>query len=112
MRQIMRFKLLNGHCWFPVAPFVRGNNLCNLPVVPCPGQAKLGKDHPVTLTSLNNLAALLQAQGQLAEAEPLYREALAKCPGAQLEGFQRDCGQWIWSHTIFDFRWIVRFLMI
>ena len=83
-----------------------------LPVVPCPGQAKLGKDHPVTLTSLNNLAALLQAQGKLAEAEPLYREALAKCPGAQLEGFQRDCGQWIWSHIILDFRWIVRFLMI
>ena len=52
------------------------------PVSPCPGQAKLGEDHPETLVSLNNLAALLQALERLAEAEPLYREALEKSPGA------------------------------
>ena len=33
----------------------------------------LGPDHPDTLVSLNNLAVLLQAQGKLEEAEPLYR---------------------------------------
>ena len=61
-------------------PFVRGSNLCN--PLPCPGQTKLGEDHPDTLSSLNNLAALLKAQGNLAEAEPLFREALEKSPGA------------------------------
>ncbi|MCI4627225.1 MAG: tetratricopeptide repeat protein, partial [Candidatus Magnetoovum sp. WYHC-5] len=37
----------------------------------------LGKTHPDTLTSLNNLAGLYQAQGRYSEAEPLYKEALA-----------------------------------
>ena len=60
---------------------------------------------------LNNLAMLLQAQGQLAEAEPLYREALKKSPGAQPQRFQRGFGQWIWGHTLLDFRWSIRFLM-
>ena len=36
----------------------------------------LGKEHPDTLTSVNNLAVLYQAQGRLAEAEPLYKRAL------------------------------------
>ena len=89
----MLFDSLNGHCWFPVVPFVRGSNLCN--PLPCPGKAKLGEAHPDTLQSLNNLAALLQAQGRLAEAEPLYREALQKSPGAQFEELQRDFGQLI-----------------
>ena len=86
-------------------------NLCNPPVLPCPGKAQLGEDHPDTLNSINNLAAVLDAQGHLAEAEPLYREALEKSPGAQLQRFQRDFGQWIWSHTLLDFRWVIRFLM-
>ena len=93
----MPFNSLNGHCWFPVSPFLRRCNLCNPPVLPRGGKAKLGEAHPDTLGSLNNLAALLKAQGQLAEAEPLYREALEKSLGAQLQGFQRDFRQWIWS---------------
>ena len=64
-------------------------------VLQCPGKAKLGEDHPETLQSLNNMAVLLQDQGRLAEAEPLYREVLEKSPGAQLQRFQRDFGQWI-----------------
>ena len=106
----LRFNSLNGHCWFPVAPFVRRCNLCNPPVLPCRGQAKLGEDHPQTLTYLNNLALLLKAQGHLAKAEPLYREALEKSPGAQLERFQRDFGQWIWGHGLLNCRWLIRFL--
>ncbi|KAJ1637412.1 hypothetical protein T492DRAFT_586746 [Pavlovales sp. CCMP2436] len=39
-----------------------------------PGGVSTG--HPDTLTSVNNLAALIQAPGKLAEAEPLYRRAL------------------------------------
>ena len=81
----IRFSSLNGHCWFPVAPVVRGFNSCNPPVLPCPGKAKLGEDHVDTLISLNNLAALLKAQGHPAEAELLYREALEKSAGAQLQ---------------------------
>jgi len=36
----------------------------------------LGDRHPDTLTSVNDLAMLLKAQGDLAGAEPLFREAL------------------------------------
>ncbi len=36
----------------------------------------LGPDHPVTASSLNNLALLYQAQGKLTDAEPLHRRAL------------------------------------
>ena len=35
--------------------------------------------HPSTLASVNNLAILLKAQGKYAEAEPLYRRAMAGC---------------------------------
>ena len=37
----------------------------------------LGDTHPDTLTSINNLASLLQDQGKLSEAEPLHREAVS-----------------------------------
>jgi tetratricopeptide (TPR) repeat protein len=37
----------------------------------------LGPEHPSTATSLNNLALLLEAQGDLAGARPLYERALA-----------------------------------
>ena len=36
----------------------------------------LGQEHPDTLTSVNNLAFLYQAQGRYGEAEPLLRRAL------------------------------------
>ena len=36
----------------------------------------LGKEHPDTLSSLNNLAELLRMKGDYAEAEPIYRRAL------------------------------------
>jgi len=39
----------------------------------------LGPDHPDTATSLNNVGALLEAQGELAAAQPLYERALAIC---------------------------------
>ena len=83
---------------------MRGCNLCT--VLPCPGKARLGEFHPDTFESLNNLAVLLQAQGNLAEAEPLYREALEKSVGAQLQRFQSHFGQWIWSHTFLDIRYL------
>jgi hypothetical protein len=37
----------------------------------------LGPDHSDTATSLNNLARLLQEQGELAAARPLLERALA-----------------------------------
>ena len=37
----------------------------------------LGPEHPNVATSLNNLAGLYEDQGKYAEAEPLYRRALA-----------------------------------
>ena len=40
------------------------------------GERTLGKEHPNTLTSLNNLAGLLNAKGDYAGAEPLYRRVL------------------------------------
>ena len=41
-------------------------------------RATLGPDHPETLTSLNNLAMLLQACGRLTDAELLFREVVEK----------------------------------
>ena len=38
----------------------------------------LGDDHPDTLASINNVGYLLQVQGMLDQAEPLYREALER----------------------------------
>jgi tetratricopeptide (TPR) repeat protein len=38
--------------------------------------AKLGADHPDTLTSKNNLALLYQAQNRHDLAEPLFREVV------------------------------------
>ena len=40
------------------------------------GQEHLGRDHPNTLTSMNNLAELYRVQGRYEEAEPLYEKAL------------------------------------
>ena len=37
----------------------------------------LGERHPATATSLNNLAGLLEAQGDYAAAKPLFEQALA-----------------------------------
>ncbi len=37
----------------------------------------LGPDHPDVAQSLNNLAFLYEDQGRYAEAEPLYKRALA-----------------------------------
>jgi tetratricopeptide (TPR) repeat protein len=37
----------------------------------------LGKEHPDTLGSMNNLAGLLESQGKYNEAEPMYRKTLA-----------------------------------
>jgi len=40
-------------------------------------EASYGPDHPNVAVRLNNLAELLRATDRLAEAEPLYRRALA-----------------------------------
>ena len=37
----------------------------------------LGPDHPLTATSLNNLAGIYDEQGRYGEAEPLYQRAIA-----------------------------------
>jgi tetratricopeptide (TPR) repeat protein len=42
-------------------------------------ETALGLDHPGTAASLNNLAFLLQSQGDTAEARPLFERALAIC---------------------------------
>ena len=42
----------------------------------------LGPEHPDVATILNNLAGLYKAQGHYAEAEPLYKRALAIDEGA------------------------------
>ena len=40
-------------------------------------EKNVGPNHPAVATSLNNLAELYRAQGQYAQAEPLYQRALA-----------------------------------
>ena len=75
----MRFKSLMAIFVFQLRLLCADAISAICPCCPCPGKDKLGEDHPQTLSSLNDLAMLLQAKGQLAEAEPLYREALKKC---------------------------------
>jgi tetratricopeptide (TPR) repeat protein len=36
----------------------------------------LGKEHPLTLTSINNLATVLRSQGKYKKAEDIHRQAL------------------------------------
>ena len=45
-------------------------------------RAALGDSHPHTLACANNLGVLLQAGGQLGEAEALFREELKGCQRA------------------------------
>ena len=45
----------------------------------------LGREHPETLTSVNNLGFFYHSQGRLAEAEPLYKRAL--------DGYERVLGK-------------------
>jgi tetratricopeptide (TPR) repeat protein len=42
-------------------------------------EEKLGADHPLTASSLDNLARLYQSQGKYAEVKSLYRQALGSC---------------------------------
>ena len=56
-------------------------------------EEQLGPEHPSVPTSLNNLAALLEAQGKYGEAEPLYRGALEideKALGSEHPGVATD----------------------
>ena len=39
----------------------------------------VGEEHPATLISIDDMAAVLLSQGKLSEAEPFCREALEKC---------------------------------
>ncbi len=41
-------------------------------------QEVLGESHPITLTSINNLASLYCNQGEYGKALPLYKECLRK----------------------------------
>ncbi len=41
------------------------------------GEQKFGPDHPTTAALLNDVGTLYKAQGRYAEAESLYRRALA-----------------------------------
>jgi len=50
------------------------NFLAAIPVL----EARLGKDHSVTLSALNNLGYLYNSSGQQAKAEPMYRELLER----------------------------------
>jgi hypothetical protein len=42
-------------------------------------EKELGPEHPSAIRSLNNLAGLLEDQGDLAGARPLFERALAIC---------------------------------
>ncbi len=54
------------------------------------GQREFGPEHPSTAMLLNNLAELYRLQGRYAEAEPLYKRALARRLGlTRLDGRNR-----------------------
>jgi len=45
----------------------------------------LGRDHPSTLNSINNITLVLDSQGKYTEAEAMHREAL--------EGYEKVFGR-------------------
>jgi hypothetical protein len=49
-------------------------------------ESALGQDHPVTLTSVNNLAVLYAGMGRDGEAGPLWRLSTVKHPRNRLGG--------------------------
>lgn len=52
-------------------------------------QTVLGKEHPDTLTSMDNLASVLSRQGSYDEAERIHRQMLAqKERAARTDGWQ------------------------
>ena len=58
---------------------------------------------PVHLTTINDLALLLEAQGRLEEAEPLFRQALEgreKKPGASTQTPSRASTTWLASPVL------------
>ena len=63
-------------------------------------EQQLGADHTDTLDSVDNLALLLQDQGKLAEAEPLFRRcmssremAAAYCSGCGTQQHLKTCAR-------------------
>ena len=63
-------------------------------------EQQLGADHPDTLASVHNLAQLLQAQGKLAEAEPLLRRCASsremvawQCSGCGTQANLKTCAK-------------------
>jgi len=68
----------------------------------------LGEEHPDTLTSINNMGQLLEAQGRLDQAEPYFREALEKRRRVLGEehpdtlGSINNMGSLLWSQGKFD----------
>ncbi|MCL6503968.1 MAG: serine/threonine-protein kinase, partial [Pirellulales bacterium] len=60
-------------------------------------KARLGPEHPDTLTSMNNLALAYQAAGRLDEALPLYEQAAA---GVEKRGFRHEHAGGILGNTI------------
>ena len=51
----------------------------SIPLIGGRGRARRGNSHPRTMSSMYNLANLLQTMGQLEEAEQLFRKLLDKC---------------------------------
>ena len=78
-------RLLNrsGYYLYGRARYAEAETLLQRALAIC--EKALGPDHPITATSLNNLALLYDDQGRRGEAEPLYQRALAifeKAPGS------------------------------
>ena len=63
-----------------------------------------GEDHPHTASSYNNLAGNLNDQGKYAEAEPLYRRALAIRKKTLLYHYGDNFDDKAWEKPISEFR--------
>ena len=64
------------------------------------GRRVLGDDHPQTLTSINNMGALLRSMGKLAEAELYVCEALDGFGGKTTESRPQVQRPWATRATL------------
>ena len=109
--ECVRFNSLDGDCMFPVAPFVRRCNWCNLPLC-C--RTEVGPNWAKTTRRLWSASTIWppssKPRGAWQRPSLFTTWLLRRAWEPSFRDF-KGTGHWIWSHTFLDFCWSIRFVM-